>query len=84
MNEDNPFKQMKDNDENDERTLPEGVVNRLEKQAERTGEDYEKVLEFFKDYIKTHYECSDWRDEDDDLLEDCLYKGKRSNSVPLL
>ena len=70
MNEDNPFKQMKDNDENDERTLPEGVVNRLEKQAERTGEDYEKVLEFFKDYIKTHYECSDWRDEDDDLLED--------------
>ena len=66
----NPFQTMKNNEKNDERQMPDGVMERLEKQAERTGENLASVKQFFFDYIKTHYDCDDWTEEDDDLLED--------------
>lgn len=68
MNEENPFKQMKKEESN--RMLPDGVTERLGKHAERTDESSQAVHEAFAAYIKKHYECDDWKDEDDDLLVD--------------
>lgn len=70
MNEENvnPFMQMKK--EESERVLPDGVTERLNKHAERTSESIEAVHEAFFAYIKKHYECDDWKEEDDDLVED--------------
>jgi len=65
----NPFKQVKE-EENDNRQLPNGVLERLTKHAERTNESLEEVYVAFYAYIKEHYECDDWREEDDDLVED--------------
>lgn len=67
MSEKNPFKQVK---EDEEKVFPDGVRERLEKQAERTNEAFEIVLEAYEAYIKEHYECNDWKEEDDDLLVD--------------
>jgi len=68
MNEENPFKKMKD--DNMTKELPEGVMERLKKHSERTGESLSVVKEGFFDYIKTNYSVEDWHDEDDDLLVD--------------
>jgi len=68
MNEENPFKKMKE--DNTKKELPEGVMERLKKHSERTGESLSVVKEGFFDYIKTNYSVEDWHDEDEDLLVD--------------
>jgi len=65
----NPFLKAKE-EENDERQLPAGVVERLTKHAERTNESSSDVEKAFFTYINEHYSCDNWKDEDDDLVED--------------
>ena len=68
MNEENPFKKMKE--DNTKKELPEGVMERLTKHGERTGEALSVVMQGYYDYIKSNYECEEWQDEDEDLLVD--------------
>jgi len=68
MNDENPFKKMKE--ENMTKELPQGVMERLEKHSERTGETLPVVKEGFFDYIKTNYSCENWQEEDEDLVLD--------------
>ena len=68
MNEENPFKKMKE--ENMTKELPEEVMERLQKHSERTGETLPVVKQGFFDYIKTNYSVEDWQDEDEDLVFD--------------
>ena len=50
--------------------LPQGVVERLNKYAERTKKTYEEAEQQFRAYILKEYMVEDISDEDDDLLED--------------
>jgi hypothetical protein len=49
--------------------LPEAVHKRLSKHAERTKQSLDDVMTEYFTFIKA-FGCEDWRDEDDDLLED--------------
>lgn len=50
--------------------LPEGMYERIKKQAERTKQSMHEVTEEFFAYIKKHYDCDDPYAEDEDLLID--------------
>jgi hypothetical protein len=58
------------NDENDDRELPEEVMERLNKHCERTGDKIEDVVKHYTDFISTYHGCEDWASEDEDLLID--------------
>ena len=57
-------------DENTDTGLPPSVAERLTKYAERTKRDVDDVMTEFFTYITKEHLCDDWRDEDEDLLED--------------
>lgn len=50
--------------------LPESVMTRVEKHAERTNEKVDVVLDFFLESIKKDYGCDNPQEEDEDLLID--------------
>ena len=52
------------------KTLPEGVMQRITAQAERTNKTVEEVTTRYIEYIKTNHECDDPYSEDEDLLID--------------
>ena len=67
----NPFnKTQQMQQQQSEQTLPQGVLERIEKTAERTGESKQEVANFYLDYIKKEFGCEDWASEDEDLLID--------------
>jgi len=47
--------------------LPESVMTRVKKHAERTNEKVEVVLDFFLESIKKDYGCDNPHEEDEDL-----------------
>jgi hypothetical protein len=53
-----------------DRTLPDGVVERISAHAERTGKTSDKVTKDYLEYIKKEFDCGDWTVEDEDLLID--------------
>ena len=57
-------------DENTDTGLPPSVAERLTKYAERTKRDVDDVMTEFFTYITKEHLCENWRDEDEDLLED--------------
>ena len=59
----------KDNDKEEWKELPSGVLERLEKYAERMKRDMNTVYAEFLKYIE-HHGCYNWKDEEEDLLED--------------
>ena len=54
--------------ENEERALPEGVLERLQGYAERTDKKVGEAAIEFLAWIEQEFAVSDWKDEDDDLL----------------
>ena len=50
--------------------LPEGVIERLKKHAERTKQSYDEVKAEYIKYIADEYSCTDWAEEEEDLLVD--------------
>ena len=66
MSEENTDDEQDDNSAG----LPPSVVERLTKYAERTGRDLDDVMTEFFTYITKEHLCDDWRNEDEDLLED--------------
>ena len=50
--------------------LPESVMIRVQKHAERTNEKTDVVLDFFLESIKKDYGCDNPHEEDEDLLID--------------
>ena len=75
-------------------SLPEGVIERMEKHAERTGDKLPDVIKHFLSFISDEHSCDDWQDEDEDLLidwaEQCFIQLRRStvgggaNTVPFV
>ena len=57
-------------DSNSTANLPQGVTDRLEKYAERTGKTLADAINEFLEDIKVNYACDDPSQEDDDLLVD--------------
>ena len=53
---------------NDERQLPEGVLERLQGYAERTQKKIGEAANEYLAWIEQEFAVSDWKDEDDDLL----------------
>tara|TARA_R110002051_G_scaffold322039_1_gene411438 strand:- start:22824 stop:24149 length:1326 start_codon:yes stop_codon:yes gene_type:complete len=56
--------------ENTTQGLPDGVIQRLTKFAERTGKKLGDAITEFLEDIKTNYACEDASQEDEDLLVD--------------
>jgi len=56
--------------ENTTQGLPDGVIQRLTKYAERTGKNLGDAIAEYLEDIKTNYACNDVSDEDEDLLVD--------------
>ena len=59
-----------DEQDDDSAGLPPSVAERLTKYAERTKRDLDDVMTEFFTYITKEHLCENWRDEDEDLLED--------------
>lgn len=53
---------------NEERKLPEGVLERLEGYAERAQKKIGEAANEYLAWIEQEFAVSDWKDEDDDLL----------------
>lgn len=66
--------EYEDEDEKDEsgevKTLPDGVMERIKAQAERTNQSVEDVLKEYLEYISKEFSCDDAYAQDDDLLMD--------------
>mgnify|MGYP003681706299 FL=1 len=54
---------------NEWKELPSGVLERLEKYAERMKRDMNTVYAEYLKYIE-QFGCYNWKEEDEDLLED--------------
>ena len=55
---------------NENKELPEEVMERLNKHSERTGDSIKDVVKHYEEFIATYHGCDDWTDEDEDLLID--------------
>ena len=74
--------------------MPEGVLERMQKHAERTGDKLPDVIKHFLSFIESEHSCEDWMEEDEDLLidwaEQCFIQLRRStvgggaNTVPFV
>ena len=62
--------------------MPEGVMERMQKHAERTGDKLPDVIKHFLSFIESEHSCEDWMEEDEDLLidwaEQCFIQLRRS------
>jgi len=58
------------NEENQNKEVPQGVMERLEKHSERTGDKLDKVKEHYFEFISKEHGCEEWWEEDEDLLID--------------
>tara|TARA_R110000744_G_scaffold14897_3_gene42052 strand:- start:407 stop:1765 length:1359 start_codon:yes stop_codon:yes gene_type:complete len=97
MSETNEYEQI---DENSEKglppdgplPLPDGVLLRMTKHAERTGDKMSKIMTFYLEFISKEHGCNEWQEEEEDLLidwaEQCFVELRRStvsggqNTVP--
>jgi len=59
-----------DSTEEVSQTLPDGVMERINAQAERTNKSVEVVTEQYLNYIKDEFGCENPYEQDEDLLED--------------
>ena len=74
--------------------MPEGVIERMKKHAERTGDKLKEVIDYYLKFILDEHSCDDWMEEDEDLLidwaEQCFIQLRRStvgggaNTVPFV
>lgn len=55
-------------DKDDERKLPEEVLDRLQGYAEANGVSIDEAIEKFEEYLKETFAVSEWHEEDDDFL----------------
>jgi len=95
MNDTNEYEDVDDQPENaTPMSLPHGVIERMEKHAERTGDKLPEVIKHYLSFIADEHSCEDWQDEDEDLLidwaEQCFVSLRKStvgggaNTVPFV